>query len=255
MSGGAPSDAAPIEPAAPGPGRRPRWRRRLALALGSILLLAAAVLGALRSPLFAVHDITVEGTARLSEAHVLRIAGISEGENLFTFDAGEARRRLEADPWVATAEVSRHLPHAITVRITERVPVAAIETHLGWEVLAPDGVVLATPAEEPHLPTITAAVPGDDVATLGARLLGAMDPDLRSAVGGLTLGVDGVVRLVLRSGVSVSYGDADEAVEKAQALAAVLAWAEEEHARVQEIDVSVPGAPTARLAGGVVVSP
>jgi cell division protein FtsQ len=255
VSAGGPSDVAPAEPAAPGPARRPRWRRRLALALGSVLLLAAAVLGLLRSPLFAARDITVEGTARLSEARVLRVAGISEGENLFSFDAAEARRRLEADPWIATAEVARHLPHAITVRITERVPVAAIETHLGWEVLAADGVVLATPAEEPRLPTITAAVPGDDVATLGAGLLAAMDPDLRSEVGGLTLGVDGVVRLVLRSGVSVSYGDADEPVEKAQALAAVLAWAEEEHARVQEIDVSVPGAPTARLDGGGVVSP
>ena len=55
--------------------------------------------------------------------------------------------------------------------------------------------------------------------------------------------------------MTVDYGGADEAVEKAQALAAVLAWADEEHAHVQVIDVSVPGAPTARLAGGAIATP
>jgi hypothetical protein len=82
-----------------------------------------------------------------------------------------------------------------------------------------------------------------------------MDPGLRSEVGSLTIGVDGLVRLVLRGGVSVAYGDAGEGVEKAQALAAVLAWADAEREHVQGIDVSVPGAPTARLAGGEVASP
>ena len=238
------------------PGRRRRWwRGRVAPAAAAAVLVSLAILAFLRSPVFAAHDITVGGEHRLTQQRVLRIAGIAEGQNVVTFDAEEARRRLEADPWVASAEVTRRLPDTITVRITERVPVAAIETHLGWEVVAADGVIVATLAKEPRLPTITAAIPGDDVVTLGARLLGAMDPALRSDVEGVTVGVDGLVRLVLRGGVTVAYGGADEAVEKAQALAAVLTWAEREHAQVQVIDVSVPGAPTARLAGGVVATP
>ena len=235
--------------------RRPWWRGRLALAAGAAVLVALAVLAFLRSPFFAAHDITVAGEHRLTEQRVLRVAGISDGQNVVTFDTQEARRRLEADPWVASAEVTRRLPHTIAVRITERVPVGAVETHQGWEVVAADGVILETPSRRPRLPTITAAIPGDDVVTLGARLLGAMDPALRSDVEGVTVGVDGLVRLVLRSGVTVAYGGADEGVEKAQALAAVLAWAAREHAHVQVIDVSVPGAPTARLAGGVVTTP
>jgi cell division protein FtsQ len=240
--------------AAPGHGR-PWWRGRLAVAAGAAVLVALAVLAFLRSPVFAAHDITVVGEHRLTQQRVLRIAGIAEGQNVVTFDAEEARRRLEADPWVASAEVSRRLPDTIAVRITERVSVGAIETHQGWEVVAADGVILETPSRQPRLPTITATIPGDDVATLGARLLGAMAPALRSEVGSLTVGVDGLVRLVLRGGVTVAYGGADEAVEKAQALAAVLTWAERAHAHVQVIDVSVPGAPTARLAGGVVATP
>jgi cell division septal protein FtsQ len=252
-----PSEATPeaTETSPPLPPRRPWWRGRIAIGAGSVVLVALAVLAVLRSPLFAADVITVRGSDRLTEQRVLRIAGIAEVQNVVTFDAGEARRLLEADPWVASAIVTKDLPHTIVVTITEREPVGAIETHLGWEVLAADGVILATPADEPRLPTITATIPGDDVATLGAQLLGAMDPELRSKVDGLTVGVDGIVRLVLRGGVTVDYGGADEAVEKAQALAAVLAWADEEHAHVQVIDVSVPGAPTARLAGGAIATP
>jgi cell division protein FtsQ len=235
--------------------RRPWWRGRVAVAAAAAVVVALGVLAFLRSPFFAARDITVVGEHRLTEQRVLRLAGISDGQNVMTFDAQEAGRRLEADPWVASAEVTRRLPHTIAVRITERVPVAAVETHLGWEVVAADGVILETPSRRPRLPTITAAIPGDDVVTLGARLLGAMDPALRSEVEGVTVGVDELVRLVLRSGVTVAYGGADEGVEKAQALAAVLAWAEREHVHVQVIDVSVPGAPTARLAGGVVATP
>jgi cell division protein FtsQ len=246
-------EATPTSP--PLPPRRPWWRGRVAIAAASGVLVALGALALLRSPLFAADVITVRGTDRLTEQRVLRIAGIAEGQNVVTFDAGEARRRLEADPWVASAIVTKDLPHTIAVTITEREPVGAIETHAGWEVLAADGVILATPSDQPRLPTITATIPGDDVATLGAQLLGAMDPALRSKVDGLTVGVDGIVRLVLRGGVTVDYGGADEAVEKAQALAAVLAWADEEHAHVQVIDVSVPGAPTARLAGGAVATP
>jgi cell division protein FtsQ len=212
-------------------------------------------LGILRSPLLGADRLIVEGEHRLSEERVLRTAGIAPGENIVWFDEAEAIRRLEADPWISSATVWTDLPDTIGVRITERVPVGAIETHAGWEVVGADGVIISRPADPPNLPTITALVPGDDIVSLGAELLGAMPPDLRGQVDALTVGVDGVVRLVLRHGVSVTYGRADEADEKAQALEAVLSWAADEHAHVQEIDVSVPGAPTARLAGGAVATP
>lgn len=254
MRGEAPSPGASETRVAEGGGRA-RLRRRVGVVIGSTLLLAAITLALLRSPLFAADRLIVEGANRLPSGRVLRLAGITPGENVVWFDADEARRNLEADPWIADAEVHTDLPDAIAVRITERVAVGAIETHAGWEVLAADGVILATPADRPNLPSITAVVPGDDVVKLGAGVLGALSPDLRRGVESLTVGTDGLVQLALRRGVIVTYGGADEAEEKAQALAAVVAWAEEEHAHVQQIDVSVPGAPTARLVGGRVAHP
>jgi cell division protein FtsQ len=234
--------------------RRP-WRTRGVVAAASLLVLGLGVLGFVRSSYFAADHISVEGAMRLAPGRVLRIGGVERGQNVVTMDTAAIERRLEADPWISSASVTTDLPDTVVVRITERIPVASVQTHQGWEVVAADGVVVATASKEPHLPTVTSVVPGQDITALGARALGAMDDGLRARVSALTVGTDGVARLVMDDGVTVSYGALDEVTSKAQALAAVLAWADEGGAHVEQIDISVPGAPTARLAGGALASP
>ena len=245
----------PVPAREPGAGRSPSGRRGLGLGIGAALVVLAAALALTRSPIFGADRLVVEGVHKLDPGRVLKIAGIAEGESVVWFDADEARRRLEAEPWIAEATVRSDLPDTIAVRIRERVPVGAIETHSGWEVLAADGTVLAAPSHPPNLPTITAVVPGHDVVSMGTGILGAMEPGLRARVATLTVGTDGLVRLGLRGGVPVMVGEAEEADAKAQALSAVLEWASDSRADVRAIDVSVPGAPTARLAEGVLATP
>jgi cell division protein FtsQ len=237
-------------------GARPRrWLARGAVAVASLLVLGLGVLGFLRSPYFAADHISVEGAKRLAPERVLRIGGIESGQNVVTLDTAASERRLETDPWISSASVTTDLPDTVVVRISERVPVASVPTHDGWEVVAADGVVVTTATKEPRLPTVASVVPGEDITSLGARALGAMDVGLRARVSALTVGIDGVTRLVMDDGVTVSYGTLDEVAAKAQALAAVLKWARDERMRVEQIDISVPGAPTARLAGGALASP
>jgi cell division protein FtsQ len=250
-----PIDDTPGFTAGPEHSGRRRWRNRGTVVVASLVVLGLGVLAFLRSPYFAADHISVEGAVQLEPGRVLRIGGVERGQNVVTLDTAATERRLEADPWIASASVTTDLPDTVLVRITERIPVASVETHQGWEVVAADGVVVTTTTKEPRLPMITSVVPGPDITTLGARALGAMDDRLRAGVSTLTVGIDGVTRLVLDDGVTVSYGALDEFTSKAQALAAVLAWADEGDARVEQIDISVPGAPTARLAGGALASP
>lgn len=228
---------------------------RAAIAAASLLILGLVAVGVVGSRYFAADHLTVEGADRLTPARVLRIGGLEPGQNVVTMDTEAAERRLEADPWIASASVTTELPDTVVVRIDERAPVAAVRTLEGWDVVAVDGVVLDSASRAPRLPTITSVVPGQDLAALGARALGVMDISLRATVTSLTVGADDVVRLVMDDGVTVSYGTLDQPESKAQALAALLAWAEDTGARVEEIDVSVPSAPTARLAGGTQVTP
>jgi cell division protein FtsQ len=235
--------------------RRWRWRARGTVAAASLLTLGLGVLGFVHSPYFAADHISVEGAMRLAPEQVLRIGGIERGQNVVTLDTTAIEGRLEADPWISSASVTTDLPDTVVVRISERVPVACVPTHDGWEVVAADGVVVTTATKEPRLPTVASVVPGEDITSLGARALGAMDHSLRARVSALSVGIDGVARLVMDDGVTVSYGALDEVTSKAQALAAVLEWAHDEGVRVEQIDISVPGAPTARLAGGTLASP
>jgi cell division protein FtsQ len=236
--------------------RAPRRRtRRAGIAAGSALLTIAVVLAALASPLFDADRVAVEGAGQLSAERVLDLAKIAEGDNVVWLDEDAAERRLEADPWVASATVSPELPNVVRIRVVERVAVGAVETHDGWLVVAADGVVLANATARPDLPAITTIVPGDDAVAAAAALLGAMPPALRHEVESLTIDADRLVHLALRGGVAVTYGDTQEGDAKAAALREVLSWAQNEGARVERVDVSVPRAPAARLEGGGLATP
>ena len=83
----------------------------------------------------------------------------------------------------------------------------------------------------------------------GAAVLGAMPPSLLTRIGAVAVAADGSVTLTLRDGVLVTFGDAEDAGSKADALHAVLAWARDQPIGVVSIDVSSPAVPTARLRG------
>jgi cell division protein FtsQ len=57
-------------------------------------------------------------------------------ENVFTADLGEARARLRAQPWIASADAHRVLPNTIVVDIREHVPAAVVELPSGDAYLA-----------------------------------------------------------------------------------------------------------------------
>ncbi len=114
--------------------RRER-RRRLARVAGRVLkwgvpiaavtLVAVALVhAALRSPLFAVRQVTVNGNARLSAAAVERLAGDVRGQNIFAVDLAAARERVLTSPWVADVTLARVLPSTLVVDVVERVPMA-----------------------------------------------------------------------------------------------------------------------------------
>jgi len=96
------------------------------LAAAAVLaLLAAGVQWLLRSPLFPLHEITVNG--RL--AHVARedVERATDGRvrgNFFAVDLAEVRSALEVLPWARSVQVRRAWPDRLEVTIEEHVPLA-----------------------------------------------------------------------------------------------------------------------------------
>jgi cell division protein FtsQ len=62
----------------------------------------------------------LRGNRHTSHADVLAALALHETPSQISFDVAAAASRVEALPWVATAKISRLLPDAIAVEITER---------------------------------------------------------------------------------------------------------------------------------------
>jgi cell division protein FtsQ len=221
--------------------------------VGAGPVLAVVLLGLLSfTPLFGAKEILVEGNVALSADAVASLAGVEPGTNVVHLDTETATQALESDPWVQEAVVSRDLPTTIVVRVIERAPVA----RSGADVVAADGTILPGATGE-GLPSIAARV-GDvtlDQRSSAAAVAGALAPVVRNRVDTVLVEPDDDLLLLLDDGVAVFYGAPGQEVAKAEALRALLRWAEGESIDLASADVSVPSAPTARPAGGDEVTP
>lgn len=247
-------DPSPRRWAARGP-----WRWIGAIGLAS-LVLAAAVVALARSPLLRVREVRVEGLTHGSPARIVRLSGLSEGDPLVGLDVGAVRARVERDPWVARAEIDVDLPSTVTIRVTERVPIAVVDLGSGPVLVDAQGAAIARGAGA-GLPEIVLAPawverlragdpqgPGPSVSAV-ARALGALSRAALERVVQARFSPGSGLELVLREGVRVIYGPPRELEAKAEALARVLRWAEETGARLRSINVVAPSVPAVDLVG------
>ena len=226
--------------------------RTVVITVLSLIVLATLTVGLIVSPVFAMRSVTVEGEQRLSEAEVLRAGGLDEDTNVLLLSVDQTRRQLLANPWIAEAEVVRSLPATLTLRIQERRPVAVARDAGGYLVIGNDGTTLTTAERDESLPQIKGgrpAPPGErsDQIVGAAAAAASWDQAVLAQHPVVTVAADGTLSIELDGKVPVLWGDARDPEEKAEALAGVLAWADEHRAEVLSIDVRVPHAPAAEL--------
>jgi cell division protein FtsQ len=74
-----------------------------------------------------INNINVTGTKRFTPAQVLAMANLDSQTNLLALRPAEVEQTLQAHPWIAKAELDRQWPNRITLRLTERQPVALVQ--------------------------------------------------------------------------------------------------------------------------------
>ncbi len=131
------------------PGGESRALRVLRAIVGVVMVIgigSGVVWGARRyvrtSPRFAVSEIMTSGGKRRGPEDIASIAGIAKGQNVFSIDLDAARRRLAADPWIETADLTRQLPGTISIRVTEREAAGIVAMAEGTYLVTRDGLVL-----------------------------------------------------------------------------------------------------------------
>jgi cell division protein FtsQ len=235
---------------------RVRRRRRLLLWGLVALALAAGTVQLVRTPLFGLGAIQVEGTAAVGRDQVLAAADVRPGQPYLGLDLEAIRRRVAALPWVAAVRVVRDYPAGLRIVVAERAPVASVRKAGVYWLVAADGTVLdaapTRPAGLPHVASVPLPAgvhpgsrlpPGNPLANALAAL-GGMRPDLRRQVAAVRArSVDGL-QFRLRDGTGVLYGLAVEQPAKDAAVLLVRRKLAKEGREVERIDVRNPSAPT-----------
>jgi cell division protein FtsQ len=218
------------------------------IAVGSVALVIGGVTAS-RSSAFDVRGIEVSGNDHLHRPQVVRIAGITDATNALWLDEGQAERRLEAEPWIADADVRVTFPLNVEIAVRERTPVALAQGAV-TSLMAADGTALGSGNVPRGLPVIelggAARAEGVRPSPVGAaRALGAMTPALRVQVAGVRVLLDGTLELRLRDGPTISFGTPGDARRKAVTIRRMLVWARTQGTPLRTLSVVAPLAPAA----------
>jgi cell division protein FtsQ len=235
--------------------RRVAWPRRLMVALALAAGMAAGYFLWFRdSELVAVRDVRVVGVT----ANAAEINGALEraGQEMTTLHVrlDELRAALRPYPTVASVSASPSFPHGLTIRVTERRPVAMVDAG-GTEVpVAEDGVLLGgLDVERAELPVLEGEV-GESAARLAdegmdqAAVLGGAPEPLLGVVERAAVSPEGV-EATLEGGIVLRFGDPTRPAVKWEAAARILA--DPELDALTYIDLRVPERPAV---GGAAVS-
>ena len=161
---------------------------------------------------------------------VLAVTGLASHPPLVDIDLAATARQVDGLPWVRHAVVSRHWPDSVTVTITERTPVAAVDVGGDIALVDASGRVLAWGATRigSAASWLPPAVPGrrgrrsQRTYRPGLTALGALPALLRGRVTDVVVSSQCDVIVGFPGGVSAAFGPADELAAKYEALASVL---------------------------------
>lgn len=238
------------------PGRTARRRRATRWGVAAAVL---AVLGALGwvvffSPVLAVDRVEVTGTRHVSAAEVQERLEPVYGVPLSRVGAGRVDELVGGLPGVAEVQTVPRLPTGLEVVVREHETRARRDGDDGVQLLLADGTVLTGVPEErlegEDLPAFSEelAQRAQEERAEVAEVLAALPESVADRVETADSRGPGQVRLALEGGVTLVWGDAQDAGLKGSVAEAFLA--DERHGSaaggVAEIDVSVPTRPITR---------
>jgi cell division protein FtsQ len=229
--------------------RRPHLRRRAAMAALALFLLGGGWLWLRDSPLVAADDVTITGLTG-ADAPAIRSALEDAAGDMTTLHVRMDRLRTAVSPYpvVKDIRVETHFPHEMVIKVIEHDAVAAVDIDGRRVPVAADGTLLRGRPAGAQLVTLSipAANGGGRLTSSRGRaavaIMGAADKRLRPYVTSVDFGPDGL-RITLRNGPLLQFGDASRARAKWQAAARVLA--DPRAFGASYVDLRAPGRPVA----------
>jgi cell division protein FtsQ len=194
-----------------------------------------------------LENVDVVGRQRQSIASVLHALDVQRGMPIFDIDLAAAKTRLEALPWIRTADVERQLPNTLFIRLTERQPFAFWQHGGTLSLIDRDGTVIPTGDLAQYGPLIVLV--GDDAPANAASLIAmlATEPTLARRVTAAVRFGDRRWTLHFDTGVDVALPETDASAAWRR-LAGLEARDRILERDVTAVDLRLPDRVTVRLA-------
>lgn len=209
--------------------RRHIAQQRALLGLGLLLLVSAVAWGlwALwQAPLFRIQTISVEGESHLSASEVVHLAAVPPDATLLRLPAQQILSGVRSSPWISDARLKRVFPHTLVLEVTERVPVALVDTGTQgiWLVARdrhwitergtePTGSLLLVKDVPSPQPLAGKRIGSSDLNN-AITIVAALSQELRSQTKFVSAPSIEKTMLVLKDSVQVFIGPAEEIAKK-----------------------------------------
>lgn len=100
--------------------KKPPNKNKLFIIALLMLLVLICIYLFLHSSIFNISTVKASNNRNVTQDEILALAGISPGTNIFQLDQELTCRSVKMHPMVKDAQIIRHLPSTIEIRITER---------------------------------------------------------------------------------------------------------------------------------------
>ncbi len=194
-----------------------------------------------------VHITGVHGTEAIEIRNALDDA--AKRMSTMDFNAAALRSAVASFAIVGAVHVKTELPHTVSISVTERPPVAALQSAGQRTAVAADGTVLGPAWLSSALPLVSSAVEPaagarlrEDFALEAVTVLGVAPPMLAKHVTRVYNGPEGLT-VAMGDGLLVYFGDSTRPHAKWMSLARVLA--SPNAAGALYVDVRLPERPAA----------
>lgn len=159
--------------------RRRKIRFRIIL---TILLLSAALIFFLSTPVFKVKKIIVQGNNIISTEKITELSGIKIEDNLLSLNVRKINASIKTNPYIETCRIIRTITGNVYIKVQERQAAGIANYGNGYVAMDKKGVIIEMldKKESVHLPLIAGldikdAVLGETVQLNDARKLDAVE--------------------------------------------------------------------------------
>lgn len=144
--------------------RRERIRKKVFGIFLSVLLILCAIIIILKTPLFYIEKLVIEGNEAVSDEEIIRASGLNLGKSIFDRSSSYSERGILSLPYISEVSVEKKLPSTVKITVSELGASFALKLEEKTVLIDKNGKSIAQAnggPDEDKLPVIICAEDGD----------------------------------------------------------------------------------------------